>query len=265
MSMMTNGLAPSRSEPAAAGSPIEPSHDAERQSDAASAAMPAEAATPAPETDGAPRRPTPLDREQILNATADCLAEAGYDGTTIRAIARRLRCAVGSIYRYFEDKRSLLSAVTQRRFEPVETALEAGLPLDQVVKMYVRIAGEEPEQYRLMYWLASVGRPRQAGIEAMPAVIRRILDRWARRAGDRAAAMRHWAQVHGGLMLGELTEGAAARATRTTPTAQEASEPTARRDTVLEAHAPSDPSSEQAVAAAHHGATRDEREDLTML
>ena len=56
------------------------------------------------------RVPAVLSRGQILDATETCLAELGYDGTTIRAIAKRLDCAVGTIYRYFRDKRSLLTA-----------------------------------------------------------------------------------------------------------------------------------------------------------
>ena len=57
-------------------------------------------------TDG--RTPTHLSRDQILDATGRCLASRGYDATTIRTIAGVLDCAVGSIYRYFRDKRELL-------------------------------------------------------------------------------------------------------------------------------------------------------------
>lgn len=147
-----------------------------------------------------PKPPTCLDRSQILDATARVLRERGYDGTTIRTIAKQLNCAVGSIYRYFKDKRSLLDAVCQRRFEAVAEHAELRMPLSRTVLMYARTAAEQPEQYRLMYWLNSVGR-RQHG-EALPAIVRRIVAGWAETLGDQAAAKRLWAQLHGCIMLG---------------------------------------------------------------
>jgi AcrR family transcriptional regulator len=145
---------------------------------------------------------THLSRLQILDATETCLVAEGYDGTTIRRIARQLGCAVGSIYRYFTDKRQLLAAVTHRRFEPVETAFEAGLAIEQVQQMYARIADEHPEQYRLMFWLASVGQS-QAG-RHLPQIIERLIDLWADRLGDRREAELQWVALHGNLMLGGL-------------------------------------------------------------
>lgn len=146
------------------------------------------------------KKPPHLSKTQILDATEACLVGFGYDGTTIRRIAKKLDCAVGSIYRYFTDKRELLAAVTQRRFEPVETASEAGLAMDQVHRMYARIADEQPEQYRLMFWLASVGKA-SAG-RHLPPVIERLLQIWGERLGDRRRAELQWAQLHGNLMLG---------------------------------------------------------------
>lgn len=148
------------------------------------------------------RKPPHLSRAQILDATEACLETDGYDGTTIRQIAKRLDCAVGSIYRYFTHKRELLSAVTQRRFEPVQTATEAGLPMDQVHRMYGRIANEQPEQYRLMFWLASIGRA-QAG-RHLPAIVETLLGMWSEQSGDRRRAELEWAQLHGNLMLGHI-------------------------------------------------------------
>lgn len=147
-----------------------------------------------------PKAPTCLDRSQILDATARVLRERGYDGTTIRTIAKQLNCAVGSIYRYFKDKRTLLDAVCQRRFDAVAEHAELRMPLSRTVLMYARTAAEQPEQYRLMYWLNSVGR-RQHG-EALPAIVRRIVASWAETLGDQAAAKRLWAQLHGCIMLG---------------------------------------------------------------
>ena len=163
-------------------------------------AGPTGVATPKPATGVAARTPTHLSREQILDATAACLAEMGYDGTTIRRIAKRLDCAVGSIYRYFDDKRALLAAVVQRRFEPVIERIEQGHPIDSVADFYALIAGEQSELYRLMFWLASVGKDQQAN--TVPPAIRSIIDGWTQQIGDARVAESYWSQLHGAIMLG---------------------------------------------------------------
>lgn len=147
-----------------------------------------------------------LSRAQILHATAICLGEEGYDGTTIRRIAKQLNCAVGSIYRYFDDKRSLLDAVTQARFEPVAQVAEVSA--ERSAALYAHAAADEPQQYRLMFWLASVGQP--DGIPGVPAVVKRIIDTWAVQMGDRRKAERFWSQLHGRIMLGEVGPNAPA-------------------------------------------------------
>ena len=165
---------------------------------------------PAPDTAAEPngqeqgsgrgRAGNPLDQGQILDATEAVLHEHGYDGTTIRRIASHLGCAVGSIYRYFTDKRALLDAVCQRRFDGIASHAELGSPLPQTCSMYVRVAHEQPELYRLMFWLASVGKrnPQQA----LPGVIRRVLAGWHQQLGDEQRARRLWMRLHGCVMLG---------------------------------------------------------------
>lgn len=150
------------------------------------------------------RAPTHLSREQILDATAACLAEMGYDGTTIRRIAKRLDCAVGSIYRYFDDKRALLAAVVQRRFDPVIERIEQGAPIDSVADYYALVAGEQSELYRLMFWLASVGKDQKAN--TVPPAIRSIIEGWTRQIGDARVAESYWSQLHGAIMLGRRVD-----------------------------------------------------------
>ena len=167
-------------------------------------ADPAGIADPKPAAGVAGRTPTHLSREQILDATAACLAEMGYDGTTIRRIAKRLDCAVGSIYRYFDDKRALLAAVVQRRFEPVIERIEQGAPIDSVADYYALIAGEQSELYRLMFWLASVGKEQQAN--TVPPAIRSIIEGWTKQIGDARVAESYWSQLHGAIMLGRRVD-----------------------------------------------------------
>jgi AcrR family transcriptional regulator len=47
-------------------------------------------------------------REQILKAAVACFEKRGYEETTTAEIARRAHIAVGTLYLYFTDKRSIL-------------------------------------------------------------------------------------------------------------------------------------------------------------
>ncbi|MHB1157569.1 MAG: TetR/AcrR family transcriptional regulator [Phycisphaerales bacterium] len=140
-----------------------------------------------------------LSRPHVLEAASACFEELGYDGLTIRAIACRLGCSVGSIYRYFTDKRELLLACASQVLEPVAEALERDhITFVASVAFYVRQARAMGEQYRLMFWLCDM--PATPG---MLPVIRRILEAWTGLLGDETMARDRWAQLHGMLVIGE--------------------------------------------------------------
>ena len=142
-----------------------------------------------------------LGRERILAVTDDCLRAWGYDATTIRAIAGELPCAVGSIYRHFPDKRSLLRTVAERQLEPAARAAEdrESGPVTSSAALYHARASADPDRYRLMFWLA--GTDPLAPSDALPETVRRVVEAWALRMNDRAAAERSWALIHGAVLL----------------------------------------------------------------
>lgn len=151
-----------------------------------------------------------LSRDRILDATLRNLREQGYDATTIRRIASRLDCAIGSIYRYFKDKHELLLAVTERIISPVADAIDAGQPFEQTIDLYTQTAGADRQAYSLMFWLVrsqavpdSHAEPQSETADtALPAVVARIIDGWARQLGDRRMALRCWAMLHGSIVSG---------------------------------------------------------------
>ncbi|MDX1683070.1 MAG: helix-turn-helix domain-containing protein, partial [Phycisphaeraceae bacterium] len=98
----------------------------------------------------------PLSRSLILDTTEQCMRRWGYDQTTIRRIAGEIGCAVGSIYRYFGDKRELLLAVGQRRLEPAVKRAEAGDGLLESARVYHQHASANPGLYRLTFWIAGI-------------------------------------------------------------------------------------------------------------
>ena len=55
-------------------------------------------------------RPRAASREAILEATLEVFRHAGYEGTTIPAIAEHLGISQGTIYNYFPSKEKLLFA-----------------------------------------------------------------------------------------------------------------------------------------------------------
>ena len=52
-------------------------------------------------------------RDDILNAAMELFGELGYDGTTVPMIAERAKVGAGTIYRYFENKESLVNILFQ--------------------------------------------------------------------------------------------------------------------------------------------------------
>jgi AcrR family transcriptional regulator len=66
-------------------------------------------------------------REKVLDAALACFEELGYDETTTAAIAKRARIAVGTLYGYFSDKRSVLLEVLDRTLVEVADQVIRGL------------------------------------------------------------------------------------------------------------------------------------------
>ncbi|MGX5188053.1 TetR family transcriptional regulator [Streptomyces avermitilis] len=54
---------------------------------------------------------------RILDACADLLDEVGYDALSTRAVALRAGVPIGSVYRFFGNKRAMADALAERNFE----------------------------------------------------------------------------------------------------------------------------------------------------
>jgi AcrR family transcriptional regulator len=77
----------------------------------------------APGTDGGLLRRAPVQQrsterlERILDACAQLLDEAGYERLSTRAVAARAGVPIGSVYRFFADKRALADALAHRNLD----------------------------------------------------------------------------------------------------------------------------------------------------
>lgn len=54
---------------------------------------------------------------RILDACADLLDEVGYDALSTRAVAVRAGVPIGSVYRFFGNKRAMADALAQRNLD----------------------------------------------------------------------------------------------------------------------------------------------------
>lgn len=73
--------------------------------------------------DGGLLRRAPVQRrsterlERILDACAQLLDEAGYERLSTRAVAARAGVPIGSVYRFFADKRAMADALAHRNLD----------------------------------------------------------------------------------------------------------------------------------------------------
>ena len=87
------------------------------QADEAPATAPARDGQPGGDQAGASTR------ERILDVALDLFTDQGFDGTSMREIAERLRISKPAIYYHFESKEEILAALHMRLHELVRPAL----------------------------------------------------------------------------------------------------------------------------------------------
>jgi AcrR family transcriptional regulator len=65
-------------------------------------------------------RASELTREDVIDAAAELVAERGYDGLSMRALAQRCGVATMTLYRHVRTKEDLLGALTDRVLAELE-------------------------------------------------------------------------------------------------------------------------------------------------
>ncbi|MFE3448181.1 TetR/AcrR family transcriptional regulator [Nonomuraea sp. NPDC059194] len=130
--------------------------------------------------------------DRMLDAAAALLDEGGYDALSTRTVAARTGMPIGSIYRFFSDKRSLADALTRRNLEHFVARIEPKLAgarqwdpvIDAVVDEYLDMKatvpgfavldfGDNREVARTLAGLLGVGvNPILVAVEAADALLR---------------------------------------------------------------------------------------------
>jgi AcrR family transcriptional regulator len=99
-------------------------------------------------------------RQLIVDAAIKMYLEEGYEKLTLRSIAQRIEYSVGTIYLYFKDKDELFHAMHEWAFDrlykefdalrSIENPLER---LENISRVYIKFAFDNPELYDLMFIL----------------------------------------------------------------------------------------------------------------
>ncbi len=111
-----------------------------------------------------PKKPMSSDEVQamkikILEHALKLLAEKGFEGLTMRGVARSMGVVIGTLYGYYESKDALYLAVLTRGFERlykkcVKARDEKKTPIERlkaIARSYVDFGLEEPHFYNIMF------------------------------------------------------------------------------------------------------------------
>ena len=148
-------------------------------------------------------------RRAILDAAEALLVEHGYERFSMRRLAERCGYTTPTIYHYFTDKKGLVDALLEERFQELlrrmQRVPQGKDPVEnwrRITLAFVQFALKHPTHYRLLM------TPRESA-EPPPAVAEQLIELMTRpfaelRAADRvipeddlAARQAVWAMVHG--------------------------------------------------------------------
>lgn len=155
-------------------------------------------------------------RSELLEAAHKLVQEEGYEGLTIRKLAKRVGYAPMSVYSYFADKQDILFALAEDAFETLAKRIEAHPSddpieaLQAVMTEYAAFGLGNPNEYRTVFMTEKTKLPDgrihevEEGNPAMKVLISRVEACVAagKLQGDpRAIATMLWAVGHGTISL----------------------------------------------------------------
>lgn len=150
-------------------------------------------------------------REALCEEATRLFAAHGYEGVTMRALARALGCSAMTPYRYFENKAEIFdtvrSAAAQRFGESIEAAARSHRDhrtrLRALTRAYVDFALLEPHAYRIMFELHQPARPGPEvaqdlrGWRSMKQAVTEAIEAGAIAGDPDVVAHLFWSGVHG--------------------------------------------------------------------
>ena len=189
-------------------------------------------------------------RARICSAAAKLFVEEGPAAVTMRRLATELGCGTMTLYRYYDSKEEIVTAVRTRGMHKMAETLENALdtPGDgrtrsrRVRDAYIDFARRDTATYRLMFEFPETNRDDPAYREAharmwqcISADTKVMIDEGTIEAEAPILGHQIWAALHGAVMLevaGLLPEGfdAASLHTRTFSALMESAHPSRKKD-----------------------------------
>ena len=104
-------------------------------------------------------RRKPLLRQEILDAARDILAREGYEGLSMRKVARRIDYSPTAIYLHFKDRDDLVSSVCEQLMGGLAKELEQVadrhadplVALKKGLRRYVEFGLKHPQHYQATF------------------------------------------------------------------------------------------------------------------
>ncbi|GAB5553741.1 MAG: hypothetical protein Sapg2KO_33320 [Saprospiraceae bacterium] len=97
-------------------------------------------------------------RKKIIKSATKLFLEQGYEGASIRMIAKDIEYSPATIYLHFKDKQALFSVIIEEAFSLFKQNLENAKiiadplsRLQELCKRYIRFAQKEPLYYELIF------------------------------------------------------------------------------------------------------------------
>ena len=156
-------------------------------------------------------------RDRLLQHGRDLYLELGPQNFSLREVARRVGVSPAAVYRHFDHKEALLSAVCQEGFRIFASylmrALAASTPLERMRAtrdMYGRFALEHPRDYHMIFltsaqdlgWHASPPKTGGATFQFLVDRVHECMADGTIAVGDAVeVAVCIWANVHGMVAL----------------------------------------------------------------
>jgi AcrR family transcriptional regulator len=149
-------------------------------------------------------------RSQILSAAREIFARDGFDGFSMRTLARAVGCSLGAIYLYFTSKEELFDVLVEQSFLHLYEALgvlskEQGKdPVRQLkrgLQLYVEWGLKHPSEYQIAFTVRNPARKpyrTHRAFDAARALVKLCLGR--SKAAERELELRTqalWAATHG--------------------------------------------------------------------
>ena len=150
-------------------------------------------------------------REEMLDAAREIFARDGYEGFSIRKLAKRMEYSPANIYLYFKDKNEIFDRLVEESFARLLEALpqprsanheDPVALLKRSLHTYVNFGLSHPNHYQFAFLLRPAGpvRPhkQRAAYESLLLKVRRCIEKKRFRAADvDLTAQALWAATHG--------------------------------------------------------------------